>query len=207
MKKLLPALCIAAMLMLSGCLSAFFPLFTEQDIVYDTRLLGSWKKGSNGPVYSFRQGSAESFAELPAGMRDLASKGYVLTVTEGADGAPSRFFVFMTRIGKHLYLDYFPSKERQEKPYAAFYTKNFIPLHSFFRFQPAANGDSMAISQLKESFLENLINNKQIRIRRERRMDGGTVITAPTEDLRQYVRKYGELDAAYEDNETFVRIK
>lgn len=207
MKKLFPALCLVAIVMLSGCLSAFYPLFTEKDIVYDPRLDGAWKKGTEGPVYSFEQGNAQSFAELPAGIRELASQGYLLTVTEGSANNPSRYFVFMTRIGKHLYLDYFPSKTQHGKSYAAFYTRNYMPLHSFFRFQPATNGKSMTIMQLKESFLEGLVSNKKIRIRQERRMDGTTVITAPTEDLRQYVHKYGELDAAYEDNETFTRIK
>ncbi|WP_276479722.1 hypothetical protein [Paraflavitalea pollutisoli] len=207
MKKLLPALCLTAIVLLSGCLSAFNPLFTEKDIVYDARLLGSWKKGADGPVYSFEQGNAQSFAELPTGIRDLASRGYLLTIKEGADDYPSRFFVFMSRIGKHLYLDYFPSEAQHGKSYAAFYTRNYIPLHSFFRVQLANNGESMTIMRLKESFLEDLVRNKQIRIRRETRMDGTTVITAPTEDLRQYVRKYGELDAAYDDRETYTSIK
>ncbi len=55
--------------------------------------------------------------------------------------------------------------------------------------------------------MRELIDKKQIRIRHEVRFDGLYVITASTEELQQYVAKYGDVDKAYQGNDTYTRIK
>ncbi len=86
MKKLLIATVLVAIVVLSGCLSALHPLFTEKDLVFDTKLVGSWHKDEHGEVYTFQKGSAQSLANLPEAMQKLADKAYVLTVTDQETG-------------------------------------------------------------------------------------------------------------------------
>jgi len=82
-----------------------------------------------------------------------------------------------------------------------------MPLHSFYRLGEGGDRNSLTITRFADSYLRNLIDKKQIRIRHEQRLDGSYVITASTDELQQYVLKYGEVNEAYEDNKTFTRIK
>jgi hypothetical protein len=64
----------------------------------------------------------------------------------------------------------------------------------------------LEIGQLKEEYLKNLIHKKQIRIPHEVRYDGSFLITASTEELQQYVMKYGNVPEAYENLTTYSKI-
>jgi hypothetical protein len=55
MKKLLIATILVAVVVLSGCLSALHPLFTEKDLVFDPHLVGSWRVGADDGVYTFER--------------------------------------------------------------------------------------------------------------------------------------------------------
>jgi hypothetical protein len=119
----------------------------------------------------------------------------------------AKYYAFLARIGKHLYLDYFPIETATQQGFADFYKQGFLPMHTFYRFTPGSNNDTISINQFAENYLRNLIDKKQIRIRHEVRFDGTYVITAPTEELQQYVVKYSDVNDAYENNKTYIRIK
>jgi hypothetical protein len=80
-------------------------------------------------------------------------------------------------------------------------------MHSFYRIR-FHNDRSFETSQFNEDFLKRLIDKKQIRIKYEVRFDGNYVITAPTEELQQYVLKYGDEPEAYykESSATYKKI-
>lgn len=208
MKKLLTAAILVAIVTLSGCLSALHPLFTEKDLEFDPRLVGSWQVGSEDEVLTFQRGTPESFGDLPEGLQHLAGKAYLLTVTSRNTGEEvAKFYAFLARIGKHLYLDYYPAETKVQKEYASFYKMNFVKMHSFYRLKSGSDNNTMIIGQFADSYLRKLIQQKQIRIRHETRTDGTYVITAPTEELQQYVLKYSDVDEAYQDNKTYTRIQ
>jgi hypothetical protein len=207
MKKLLIATILVAVVMLAGCLSALHPLFTESDLAFDPKLVGSWRVGADEEIYKFERGTPQSFASLPEGLQKLSGKAYLLTISARSGEEGKKYYAFLARIGKHLYLDYFPAETDDQKGYADFYKQGFLPMHTFYRVRPGSNSDTMKIGQFGENYLRNLIDKKKIRIRHEVRIDGSYVITAPTEELQQYVIKYSDVDEAYEDNKTFARIK
>ena len=190
---------------LSGCLSTLHPLFTEKDLVYDTRLLGSWRVGDGNDTAFIERGTAASFAQLSEPLRRLANKAYVVTFRD--DKETVKYYAFLTRLGKELYLDYFPFEDAHQLQYDAFYKQHLVKMHTFYRIR--FNDDrSFEVSQFDEGFLEQLIKNKQIRIRHEIRFDGTYVITAPTEELQQYVLKYNDVPEAYykDNNATYTKL-
>ena len=64
------------------------------------------------------------------------------------------------------------------------------------------------MQRLDGGYLEKLIKNKQIRIKHEVMEDGGIFITAPTEDLQQYLIKYSDVPEAYSsDNDNYAKIR
>jgi hypothetical protein len=207
MKKLLLATVLVAIVALTGCLSALHPLFTEKDLEFNSQLVGAWGVDGEDAVYTFQRGTPASFGNLPEGLQRLSSNAYTLSISSRATGEETgRYYAFLVRIGKHVYLDYFPEETNMQRGYANFFKMNFVRMHSFYRLSQGADGNSMAIGQFSESYLRKLIDNKQIRIKHETKMDGSYVITAPTEELQQYVLKYGDASDAYQDNKTFTRI-
>jgi hypothetical protein len=208
MKKLLLATVLVAIVALTGCLSALHPLFTEKDLEFNAQLVGSWRVGEDDAVYTFQRGTPESFGNLPEGLQRLANNAYTLSISSRATGEEiGRYYAFLVRIGKHLYLDYFPEQTNAQRGYAEFFKMNYVRMHSFYRLLLGEDGNTMTIGQFADSYMRKLIDNKQTRIRHETKLDGSYVITAPTEELQQYVLKYGDVDEAYQDNKTYTRIK
>ncbi len=136
MKKLLTATVLVAIVMLSGCLSALHPLFTEEDLVFDPKLVGSWQAGPDNKVYTFQQGTAESFGELPEGMQKIAPKAYLLTITSSKQVKKQTNIMHSWRVSESICTwIIIPLKPKERKHYPAFYKTNFVQMHSFYRLQ------------------------------------------------------------------------
>ena len=210
MKKILLLIGLATTIVsLSGCLSTLYPLFTEKDLVFEPALLGSWSKTSDNSVMIFEKSTPPDFKDRPS-LQPLANKSYIVTIKENIDDREktkdhlddfliSRFIACLTRLGNGLYLDMYPVETPTQKQYNNFYKQHYIGLHSLYRIQ-IKNDHSFDMGQLKEDYLENLINKKQIRIPYEIGYNGFYIITASTEQLQQYVLKYGQVPEAYEDD-------
>jgi hypothetical protein len=194
MKKLfITAATIILLTTLSGCLATLHPLFTEKDLVFDPRLLGRWKEGNGGDIITFEQGTAASFNQLPEKLRSLSTKAYLMTSKE--DGHEVKNYCFLIRLGKELYLDFYPCENDLQKNYDGFYKQHLTKMHIFYRLR--FNSDRSFNFQIFDGdFLKKLIDNKQIRIKHEVRFDGSYVITASTEELQQYVMKYADVEGA-----------
>ena len=117
------------------------------------------------------------------------------------------YYAFLVKLGKYYYLDYYPAGLKENQSADDFFTAHYIPMHSIYRIK--FNGDlSFDLQQLDGGYLENLIKNKKIRLRHEVTEDGSYVITAPTEELQQYLVKYSDVPEAYgkDNNETYNKI-
>jgi hypothetical protein len=216
MKKLLLLTgMITLILSMSGCLSTLYPLFTEKDLVYDARLIGEWKEKADDGSMVIEKASLQDLAKLPA-LQQLVDKAYIISLkSKEADVNSTRskdqlieqkFIAFLTRLGTDLYLDFFPTPTDRQQQYDGFYITHFISMHSFYRVQ-VHNDRSIEISQLKEEYLKNLIQQKRVRIKHEVYIDGSYIITAPTEELQQYVLKYGSVPEAYDGNTVYTKIQ
>jgi DNA-binding PadR family transcriptional regulator len=204
-KYLITAAIIVMVTALSGCLSTLHPLFTDKELVFDTRLLGRWQAGDGDDTAIFERGTPASFNQLPDALRKLSDKGYLVTIRD--DNAVVKYYAFLTSLGKQLYIDYYPCENAQQSKYDGFYKQHLVKMHSFYRIR--FNDDrSFETSQFDEDFLKKLIDNKQIRIKYEVRYDGNYVITASTEELQQYVLKYGDVPEAYykESNSVYKKL-
>ena len=204
MKKifLLPVF-ILLILFFTGCLTTLYPIFTEKDLVYKTNLVGNWKTKTDD-----KEGSAEirslineKGVELPGKISSIKDKGYLITYKDKDKNITGSYIAFLARIGKHLYFDYYPAPTEAEKNADEFYMQHFVKMHKPYRVNILANG-GFELSQLEGSYLDKLIEEKKIRIRHEVNSDGGSVITASTEELQQYILKYGDDPEAVQKEKT-----
>jgi len=194
MKKIALTTAFALLLIfLSSCLNTLYPIFTEKDIVFKAELLGNWN--NNKDVVQITSLAKESGIELPEKISAIKDKGYLINSDD------QKYIVFLARIGKYLYFDYYPLESEVQQKADEFYMQHMIKRHFSYRVD-IINKDRFELSQLDGDFLENLIKQKKIRIRHEIDGDGSIIITAPTEELQQYILKYGDDPGAYESEKS-----
>lgn len=208
MKRIAILSVLALIFLLSGCLSTFYPLYTEKDIVFEPKLVGTWNTGKDGKIAEFARSSNLDFANESPSFQKLAGKAYTVLFKDKSGEELSKHLVILVKIGKYYYLDYYPAETTKLKAYNAFYKDHFIKLHIFYRVK--FKGDhAFEAGQFDEGFLRDLIAKKQIRIKHETCFDGSYLITAPTEELQQYVMKYSDTPEAFYDEgiTTYNKIK
>jgi hypothetical protein len=208
MKKIILLAAFAfGLLILEGCLTTLHPIFTENDLVFDPRLTGNWKKTKDGSIVSYRQATVKDLQSLSPALQHNANKVYLLQEKDAQNKTKTTHYAFLVKLGKYYYLDYYPAGLTENQSADGFFTAHYIPMHSIYRVK--FNGDhSFDLQQLDGGYLENLIKNKKIRLRHEVTEDGSYVITAPTEELQQYLVKYSDVPEAYgnDNNETYNKI-
>ena len=198
---------VCTLTFLSGCLTTLYPFFTEKDLVFNPDLVGLWsykKPGEEGKVY-FEKIPQSRLSELSPGIRKMADKGYLLTWKDSTDTETSKYFVFMAKIGGNFYLDYYPAEMEFEKPLADAFKEQQLKMHSCYRIN-FRNRDAFEMKMLEASFLDELIDKKRIRIRYEEIevLEKKRIITASTDELQQYLVKYGDEPKAYNEALSFT---
>ena len=207
MKKTgLTATLFLAAILLGGCLSTIHPIFTDKDLVLETRLLGNWEKGKDNSRVTYRHPTAAELKTFSPGLQAQAAKIYVLEEINAKGGIQTFNYAFIVKLGKYNYVDIYPGETTAEQSANDFFAAHYTPMHSIYRIQ-SKDRNSFSMQQLDGGYLEKLIRNKQIRIKHEVMEDGGFVITAPTGELQQYLIKYGDVPEAYskDNNDVYLR--
>ena len=198
-------LCLTLVL-LNSCLTTLHPIFTEKDLAYDPKLIGTWKtenQDNKGQVVITNLAS-ESSVELPGNISSIKQKGYFISYQNGPGETSKRYIAFLARIGKHLYFDYYPADRKEDEKIDEFFGAHLVKMHTSYRVE-ILNDGSFELSQLDESYVTKLIDEKKIRISHETDADDNTVITASTQELQQYLLKYGDEPSAYRSDKTIFK--
>lgn len=189
---------------LSGCLKTLFPIFHEKDAIFNKSLLGYWRcsdKGGNISFMEFQKIMDDRKQELPPGIRKIADKGYLVTRINTKEEISSQHFVFLVRIGKYYYLDYFPAETGSQKNVNKIYKDHHIKVHSNYRCDFKDN-NRFEMKLFDQDFLDKLISKNQINIRHEV-IDGSNLITASTDDLQKFIKQYSDNPEAFGDDITY----
>jgi hypothetical protein len=193
-------------LFFSSCLRTLHPIFTIKDIVYEPTLIGTWKSENQGTkgFVMITNLAAHNSIELPEKISTIREKGYLISHQDEDGNATEQYVAFLARIGKHLYFDYYPAEKKDNKTGDEFFISHFVKMHTSYRVDMSKDG-GFELSQLDESFVTKLINEKKIRISHEKDANGSIVITASTGELQQYIIKYGDEPGAYRSEKTFFK--
>ena len=203
MKKIILTSAFALLLIfLSGCLTTLHPIFTEKDLAYDPKLIGTWKTEDRRVVITNL--ATENTVELPGNISSIKQQGYLISYQRENGEITERYIAFLARIGKHLYFDYFPASKKEDRKIDEFFEVHFVKMHTSYRVEILKDG-SYELSRLDEAFVTKLIDEKKIRISHETDADNNNVITASTKELQQYLLKYGDEPAAYRSEKTVFR--
>ena len=205
MKKTLCILSVSCLLFsLSGCLTTLYPIFHEKDAIFNEHILGYWKctdKGKNISFTEFKKIPEDRKPELSPGIRKISDQGYLVSRIDSMGQITDQYFVFLAKIGKNYYLDYYPAEMQSQRNVNRFYKSHFIKVHSSYMFDFKDN-DHFEMKRFDQDFLDKLISNNKINIRHEV-IGGRNLITASTDDLQKFIITYSNNADAFGDNSTY----
>jgi len=197
----------SAAVCLAGCLTTLHPIFTRNDLISDTRLIGNWEKAKDKTKVIYRRPDANEIDNLSPALQSMAGQIYMLDEKDERDNVRSTNYAFMVKLGKYYYMDYYPAGEKERQLADKFFAEHYTPMHSIYRIQFNDN-NSFNVQRLDGGYLEKLIKNKQIRIKHEVMEDGDIFITASTAELQQYLIKYSDVPEAYDNdnNDNYTKV-
>lgn len=160
-------------LMLAGCVQSLNPLYTEEDLVFEPKLVGAWAEADD---------AKERWTFAPAG-----EKAYQVTYeTEGKRGL---FEVHLLRLGQQLYLDFYPDKAAMEAMDANdLYKFHWLPVHTFARVYQVE--PELGLAFMDPDWLSKKLAQDASAIAHVRRGDDQLILTASTPALQAFVQKY-----------------
>jgi hypothetical protein len=184
-----------------SCIPSLYPLYRDKDLLFDTRLLGLFNTEGNmigdigGDTWEFDRLDWQTENKSGNEWNQFRSgKTYKLIALE--DEKRAEFAVHLIKLGKNYYLDFFPVK--YNIPHVML-DMQLMPAHIFGKIEFVNN--NIVMNWFDGDFLTNMIDSNKI-------MDDNILLTANTEELQKFVRKYGDNPRAFldQDPDTMYRI-
>ena len=167
--------------LLGGCIPvmSLHPLFTEETLVFEEKLLGTWVDDSNN-IWEFKDPNEQE-------------KIYKLIFVDN-EGQKGSFDARLTKLENKLFLDVYPSEppwdeEDPNKVEWPFNTLFFMPVHTFIKIngiEPELKLQLTDDDELKKLLKENPNSIEHTSI------EDKFVLTASTKELQAFVVKYAD---------------
>jgi hypothetical protein len=145
---------------------------------------------------------------LPPGVKivdKVALPYYILTHRELIEGDTlvSNLLVEMTEISGHLLLDFRPIPGDGNVFNGRFAT-NYILAHTFSKVE--FMDGKMQISPIDGDYVKDLISQKRIRLKHETRNGEDIILTASTQELRDFIGTYSQDANLFDDADQLFRV-
>lgn len=172
------AIGVAACGALAGCyVQSVHPLYSDRTSLFDPALLGTWV--------------AEEDDEFVFTLEDTTRGVYTLICDES--GATARFQAVLAEIDGVRFMDLFPEEPSNDN---GFYRDHLMRVHSVLKLERMA--DTLSVSDFDAEWLSTMAADKKLTIPHVS-LDGAVLLTASTEELQAFVRKYAKTPEAFSE--------
>ena len=203
--------------LLGGCFPvvSLHPLFTEKDVVFDEKLLGTWvQEGSMGTIRKFlgREEPKEPTGTIWEFTRaDANENAYRLIYSDKEEGRKGSFIAHLVKLKDKLFLDAFPDdslpyepRDPNEKGWA--YNSLFLlPTHTFIKVD--AIGPQLILRLTDDEKFKKLLGEDPNAVIKHTLLDDKPILTASTEELQAFVLKYASDPRVFMDAMVLSRKK
>jgi len=168
-------------LLLSGCfIKSLYPFYTKKDIVYDTRIIGTWLDNDSSKWV------IKQLIRWPI----KPDSAYQVEIVD-KDGKPGSFSAHLFRLNNQLYFDFYPNGKIGSNDLI---DASIVLSHSLAKI--TYTGTHIKMQWFNEVWFEQLLNQNKIRIKNEK-VEGGYLLTASTAELQKFIIKYGNDPQAF----------
>jgi len=196
---------------LTSCVSSLQPLVTLETITTDNSITGNWT--SDKGLYTIKPLLQSDYAKELANVPDnkdrplneeeirdsiLLSKMYIISFTE--NGVVYNFGTKLIRLNGQLFADLYPvyvnDGKSKDDP---FKVQDYLPGFTIARIE--MSGPSMTVKFIDGDFIMTQVREGRMKLKHEANELFGTfMITASTEELKQFVSKYGNDERIFSKN-------
>ena len=168
------------LLLLSGCIvRSLHPLYTDENVIFDARLIGQWTEEDSKEIWEFSQ---------------QGEQRYKCVVYE-EDGEQSILVARLLEIKGKMFLDFFPTEsDRQE---GVFYQLHVLPVHSFAYVKQIE--PTLQISFPSSDWLQELLEKNPDAIRHEVLGKDDIILSASTEALQTFWLAHLDTEDAFDE--------
>lgn len=156
-------------IILGGCVPSLHPLFTENELVFDSNLVGKWVVPDDANEYW--QFTAAANKKYDVFYKDKKGIG--------------KFDGRLGKLGNDTFIDLYPKDINI--PGNDFYKAHLIGAHTFVRIEFV--GNQLDLKAMNPDSLDKLLKTDPNAIKHER-AEERTILTAPTPQLQAFVKKY-----------------
>jgi len=194
----------------TSCLTTLQPLVSLSNIVTEDRITGTWQQDNDTVRIEsmltsrvIRQFPSENPANeaLPGhdrNKRNFYSKMYIITFVK--NNVNYCMSAALTRIGGDLFMDLSPmflGDPKMPEGSGNEYSYNYLSTFTIAKIKIESN-NSLSIQFLNGDYIKEQINAGNMRIKHEQdKLFDKFLITASTEELNQFLDKYGHDDRLY----------
>ena len=223
-KKLSLVASLGIMALLSSCLTSLHNLATYKNVVSDNRITGNWRhddmtmKIETIPTSSFfkKLTSARVNGEEKKSVYDSKEDSLLYSISYIIDFTKNNYRYYMacclTRIGDDLYADMQPlSAESVNKSTTSdiddlFSGGSYTSTHSIAKL--IFRSGELELRVLNDDFIKEQLSNGNAAVRYEKDdLFATTLITASSDELRQFLSKYGNDERLYSSKNTITLKK
>jgi hypothetical protein len=182
---------------LGGCIPVMSlnPLFTEKDIAFDEKLIGTWIDDSN---------DTWQFSDT-----NKPEKAYELIFTD-EKGQKGSFITHLVKLENKLFLDVFPSQmpwdmedpNKTQWPYDAYF---LTPSHTFIKVNETE--PQLKLQLTDDDELKKLLEEDPNAIEHASNKDQQLILTASTGKLQRFVLKYADDSRVFTKESVLTRKK
>lgn len=172
-------LCAAMVLGIAGCVPSLQPLYTEQDLVTDSRIEGLWLEEEN-----LMTGKAKSTWNF---LKVTDKPAYEVIVTR--DGRSSRFSAHLVKLGDKMFMDTYPLEMNLENV-NEYYKMHFIKGHIFAKIS-IDEKNVLRVATLNYNWFANQYKDGKITLPHEE-VENQIILTGSILELQQFVKEHAD---------------
>jgi hypothetical protein len=184
MKKHRIGILLGVVVALTGCVPSLHPLYTDEDLIFDPALVGTWGDEDSQDTWTFAKSG---------------EKEYRLVYTD-QEGKKGKFVAHLLKVDGRMYLDLFPDEPDLEAN--DFYKGHLLPVHSFMRI--ATIEPNLRCASVNPEWLDEFLKQNPDAIKHER-LEDGVVLTAQPKELQAFLAKHDTTEGAFGDFSDMVR--
>lgn len=227
MKKIFSfIIAVASVLSLSSCITSLQPLATYETIITDNRIVGNWQHEgeiftieplpTSGLAKDVRQwagkGAEGIFAFTGDKVKDsiVFNKAYAISFEK--HGVQYDMVAALLKTSSGMFMDIYPAamydaKQKEDQTDAYNFRNEYVGSFTVAKVEMSGNS-GMKLKFINGNFIKEQVNAGKMRLKHESNALFDTfIITASTQELEQFIEKYGNDERIYSEQTTISLAK
>jgi len=172
--------------LLGGCVLSLHPLYTEKDLIFEEKLLGTWGKNGSTETWQFKRGKGDKYYSL------------TLTDDKGKEGS---FVAGLGKINNMMFLNIFPQEPELKE--TSYYQFHILRANSFIKIEQIE--PTLVMRIMNPDTVQKMLKKNPKLIKHEI-VDDRLLLTASTEELQKFMKAHANEEGLFNGSGALERV-